>query len=392
MGFQVTKQTNIILYGAGFRCEAIYKYLFANGYKVSLIVDKRPDKVGYQYICPIVTLESAEWRRLENAVVIVCLQNGMLHDEIAKTLYDVGLERILFLPTAKNYYLEHEMRRCYQNLLDENWMEDTRIPTYDEMCVDESTKEIIRDDGKMLTAWICNEFVFSSTPQDYDNQNIYFGSHISCLKPYLDLYKYIKGDGDYPDEYLAISHGGKKDVHANVLKDRAQLYSNYEKRLNKDADYFSSSPANVIWDYEKNRFVVIDGHHRVTYLYSKCWRWLPLRMTIEDYNSYVKYKNSQDWSTLEEDGQRKLLLLAINLLMWSRNNEVFFGRIDEMEENKGFISWWLKLNERSLGENSLYIGMIENLERKYNYFITTNDNASQFQLELMVLEGQNLLL
>lgn len=345
MSFQLNKTSNLIIYGAGTRAYECYRYLIGKNFNVRFIVDKEPDNVEKKFKCPVVRLCDVPWEKLCNPILFICLQNGLLHDEIADELYKIGINQIIFLPTSKKYLHDDAMLYCYRKLLEQDWNVDISIPNYDEMLIKNSTPYIINDDGAMITCWATMEYIFSSSQLCDKELEIFFNKHISCLEPYLTLFGYFNGEECYPYDYLRIFRGNDNIEQERLLRDRVKLWNVYEEKNNIDPLYFIYAAPFAIWSEEKKHFKIIDGHHRAAYLFSKGWYNIPIRISKQDYDKYIEYHQMQLWNSLQRENCVVLFKICVRLLKWVTSMNIFLSNIYEQENTKGYITWWLKSND-----------------------------------------------
>lgn len=340
MAFVMNKTSKIVLYGAGERGKTIYDYLIKNQYNVSFILDRNPQKVKMIYECPVINVEDIAQKCVQETIFIICLQNGLLHDEVAHLLNERGYSKILFLPTANKYQRDHEMRSCYQKLLEDMWDENEQIPEYPEMELGRD-KNIIIDDGEMITCWVNMEYIFSYDAQE-KNDETWFNRHISFLSPYITLFDYIRGQAEYPREYLESFRGSNLEEQNKLLLDRVKLWNMYEEKINTDSSYFTS--AYIFAKWEDNHFSIMDGHHRAVYLFMKDWYEIPIRMSKKDYIAYSFYKDKQEWEQLERSVKRAYFKMCIKLSRWIETSGTYFYKVCEKGETKGYFTNWLKTN------------------------------------------------
>lgn len=389
MAFKVNEMSNIIIYGAGVRGYRCYKYLQEMNFNVSLVIDKEPDKVKKEYRCQVVCFDEVNWQEMQDAVVIICLQNGLLHDELAESIHKKGNNQIIFLPTVKKYNYRDDMLGCYQKLFENNWSVDAVIPSYNEMVIRHNSIQIIDDDNAMVTFWASMEYVFSSRQSDNGKADLYFNRHISCLKPYITLFNYMDGGKKFPNEYLEIFRDNNEEQQ-KLLRDRVKLWNVYEEKINTDFEYFIATAPVVLWDIEHNHFKIVDGHHRAVYLFLQGWYNIPLRASKKDLKKYEEYQQKLSWNSLERENRVNLFKICIELLDWIYINGIKISEIYEQEKTKGYITWWLNYNGvcadkkqlKSFGENELYISfddvqLCDVINGRKNCWIVTSESIAQ---------------
>lgn len=344
MSFSICENSSLILYGAGERCYEIYDFFKQKNHKILYIVDKEPQKVSKTFECEAVSFEDVNWLDVGHAIVIVCMQNGLVHDSVAEQIFNVGHKKIIFLPTGKKYNKMECMIACYQKLLEKNLNYGDIIPDYEEMIEDDKPVALIKNDGDMVTCWATMEYVFTSCNKKV-NDDLFIKNNVACWEPYIDLFNYIGGEKKYPDKYLDFFREGNDVGKQNLLKDRDELYKVYEEKLNTDSTYFTYAAPTAVWDSEVGCFRVIDGHHRVVFLFLKGWYEIPIRISKIDYEKYIEYRQTQPWSKLERNQIVLLYKICSEFIKWMFENNVVITDIYEEEETKQYVTWWIESNE-----------------------------------------------
>ena len=339
--FSISNNSKIILYGAGERAKIIYENVIKSNLEVIAVIDREPELVKNTFYCAIGTMELVE-KIDKNAIVIVCLQNGQLHDDVASDFFEKGFNHILFIPTMKRYKYETEMRLIYQKVLTMKLEGEENIPEYYEMNIVNKSQDIIYEDEEWIICWVPLEFIFSDKFGRLNLRGL--GKHISCLESYITLFEYISGKGVYPEEYLVYS---RKDEESRkkLINDRVKLYEMYEEKINKDATYFQTSPLEVKWREEK--FYVSDGHHRAVYLMLKEWYELPLKMLKEEYNMYKEYVRTQAWYGISRNERIKMYTICKGLLAWLNSTGYYVKEVYAPTDLHGYVSWWVDYNNMS---------------------------------------------
>ena len=89
---------NYILYGNGELGKATLQKLKANGVCVIALLDKQVQ--GMYEDVPVFLPDAKELNSAKKAdvIVIICLNAGMEHYDVAEGLYSLGFEKIVFLP------------------------------------------------------------------------------------------------------------------------------------------------------------------------------------------------------------------------------------------------------------------------------------------------------
>ena len=143
MAFYLSEIKNVILYGGGKNTKKYYSFFTELGYPIQMIVDNDARNLKNDFPCKVYQKEEVSWLEIENVLIVICLQNGLKHDEIAETLYSLGQNQLLFLPTKSDYYLQAEMQECYHKFLERVMTKDIKIPHYSEMIEGKDRKSVV---------------------------------------------------------------------------------------------------------------------------------------------------------------------------------------------------------------------------------------------------------
>lgn len=387
--FSISKDSKIILYEAGERAKIIYDNVIKSNLEVIAVIDREPELVKYTFHCVVGTMELVK-KIDRNAVVIVCLQNGQLHDEVASDFYEKGFKFILFIPTTKRYKYETEMRLIYQKILTTKLDNEENIPEYYEMNMTNKSQDIIYEDKDWIICWVSLEYIFSDKFGRLELRGL--GKHISCLEPYITLFEYISGKGEYPEEYLEYS---RKDEESRkkLLDSRVKLYEMYDEKM-RDATYFQTSPIEVRWKEEK--FYIADGHHRAVYLMLKGWYELPLKMLKEEYNMYMEYVRAQTWLRIARSERIKMYTICKGLLAWLNSTEYYVKEVYGARDFNDYVSWWVDYNDMNIGNlqginifvhicdiDEKYIELMKNHQENV-YIIMDADNSKKLEAKKII--------
>ena len=100
--FNIEKETPLVIYGLGDIGKQKCRALVDAGYQVISIIDREAEKIQSFCNISVLTIESfcQEFHNRKEIFIIVCLNNGMQHEVVARNLYIHGYDRIL--KTAKH--------------------------------------------------------------------------------------------------------------------------------------------------------------------------------------------------------------------------------------------------------------------------------------------------
>lgn len=296
--FDIQKGSQIVLYGYSQFDTVKDKYgeMQKLGYEMLGYIDQNAEMLRKRMQIPCWTIENfphnAESRKA--IIVILLLQNGRKHEEVAKNLYDSGFEKILFLPHSLNTACQKEMFQKYNFFLKNEFDVLKAIPERKDMGAEKIQTEdgILRRGEKNLTVTVPLEILFTYASEDGKEENICFS------KPYCQLFDVLEGKTFACNQYYEFMGADTKEKQEKLLLDRMELYCFWERYRHLDMNYFIDAAPIVSWN-EKGYFNIIDGHHRAMYQCSKGYRKIPVSMTYDDYRCWKSIVSKEDYENLK---------------------------------------------------------------------------------------------
>ena len=110
---------------------------------------------------------------------------------------------------------------------------------------------------------------------------------------YFELYDYFRFNAKYPTRYIefcksAVNSDEVKPTKRwveNIFSNRYMIYVNMLNNLNFDFDFFRRNAALARWN-DKGYFNLMGGKSRSTFLISRDYDYLPLKITKADYDRW----------------------------------------------------------------------------------------------------------
>lgn len=379
--FDLQKSANIVIYGLSDRSTPVIDQLLKAGYSIlGIISDGHAEDMqyrglsvwSYEKFCVNVQTES-------NIVILILLKNIFSHCKVARRLLGNGYDHFIFLPD-QSFVIDHaRMTNFYNLLLEFRFDELIYVPVTP--LGDCKDNRWIQDDGeKFFKIWCPPELVCT----DLEGTK-YHQKSIAGLIPYLDFmdcYLYRKKT-DLTEYYDLQGYQEGTEEFLRYRLDRMKLIDFYEKQFLFEPKYFMDCAPIGQW-MKEGGFLLLDGHHRQTYLLRKGYCLLPLRISKEDYQQW------SDWSkeVLPENHQStpkkyRVLLPQMGDRFWeSRGLFITFQKLLEqyfreeltfhcLMESDSFGGYFGK-QLAPLGVKSVSISTSKDLEEKkkiiYNLF------------------------
>ncbi len=307
--YTIAKNSKIVLYGAGLIGQQVRKVLKREGFFPTMFIDKRANELKEVDGLPVLSMK--EFLNLTGAsdtVVIVCLNNGNQQEMVAHQLFEEGLHKIVYLPMIMGLDAErrHFRRRCYSNVMQGNNISEQRCLylTDDDFkpfgAIDNAAGVfLIAYTQKTVTFWCNCEVIRSCGAALYQKITARNGRDVSPLflkyaeqsirehTPYQELFKFLRGEENNIELYLAYMGQNSMEKRSMFLEDRKSLYIQFEQAFQYEPQFFTDSPSFGVWN--SNGYVnLIDGMHRAQYLLSKGRKEIPVRVIREDFNKIKK--------------------------------------------------------------------------------------------------------
>lgn len=350
------------------------------GMQVCAFLDRNAADIGQMEDIPVYTLE--EWECSRDVIVIILLQNAMQHRGIVEKLYEKGIEQIVFFPMStdglnaeKAIRLRRIYNQCVRLAFDS---EIPEIPTVSELAQSTGKYEPIIDRYEQeITLWCPIELCYSIndasrngiwrndyTPEGRDKLRKYtYDKNIYGLQLYWELFDYLYGESDECPQYLNV-YGRQNHIRTNgnddaeLLANRYKLLKIYEDEICREngLSFFEDSPADAVVG-EKGKVIIRDGWHRSIFLARRGYKWIPVRITAEEYQRTFGDRGVEklyDW--LKEN--------KAECLEYPIEHPRFYGypvlRQDVREIWRGITN--------EIGRNNLNIRVVGDLSKSNGYF------------------------
>ncbi len=282
-----------ILYGAGeVGRNTLLNLKKENAVRVIAFLDK--NEKGIVMGIPVLPLDTVDLtsETKKEAVVVICLSDGMLHREVAETVYSYGFEKILFLPieyqinSAEKITLTNRYNRLLMG--EDVYEEIKKYEIYRKQRWEDGAA--IRNEEEYTVAWIGQEILFSEDVEHWTgdlskinrvNDGIDVNLNTYCW--IHELYDFFDGKRKECNNYLRIYNlqQGEKNAIKKIW-DKERLYFSLKKEIEKGYDFFIEAAPVVMWN-EKGYFNLVGGHHRTVFQQHHGKISYPVRIKNEEY-------------------------------------------------------------------------------------------------------------
>lgn len=346
--FALSNCSNVILYGAA-SIGAIVKEKFEeSGRQICGFIDKRASEIDSFLSLPVWSADAVPLKfERENTVVIVAVKNVFEHDAIANILLEQGFHNIIYKPYGILYDCatskEKEINQVYECIMNDQIHTCNRVFIPCTMKREEVSliDFSIIEDGSMVKAYIPIEFVYTNNYTD-EGMRKWGNINILALFTHLQYFRYLAGNfnasyQDYLNEYCIYTASIKNVIEItqgwkdNVLRNRAMIYEQMNLSLEIDSDFFVRSAAEAVWN-DKGYFNLTSGKHRSSFLASRGYRHIPLKISQSDYLKFANQVEAQKVQCyLAERGDKPFNTPIPNSFFYRRTHlgrELYYGLIE----------------------------------------------------------------
>lgn len=296
------QKSNVILYGAGTNGIVTKKKLERLGFNIGGFIDIRANEIGEIDGIPVWNLDDPVCcRQSKAAVVLITVKNVFEHQRIVEQLISRGFENLLYKPysafTGNGSLQEIKISDAFDKIIKGESPVLTDVPCTDRMLGSSFQDRGLIADGDEITFWAPVALVYTNKVKDSNSS----WTDINCaaLFPHIELFRFFSGDKNAgPHNYLTLciqlakqinNHSLTEQWKKNIIQNRYEVFQNMEHFYNIDSKFFIRNAPQALWN-ERGYFNLTGGKHRVTYLISKGYSYIPLKVSKEDYHTYLNLK------------------------------------------------------------------------------------------------------
>lgn len=295
--FFLQKNSKIIIYGAGERGMSLKEKLIERKFNVIGYFDQRKE---LKRDIPVYSLEYFDIldKDKSNIVVMISLSNGALHKKICKSLYYRGFFKLVFLPInyPSDFKIVKDMLNFYERITNGYEIDNRELATYStfENLKFSVESSIIKEIGDEVVVWMNYQIIYSLNSKEWklDKNKIlsdqwYHDKNIGMFLSYIVLMRCFNGDYENYGFYLRQFNNEKEITDlTKKLEEREKLFRIYKKELNFGMDFFKLSAPSMERN-AKGYFNLLDGHHRIIFLYIINYIFFPVKIKKKDFKVWV---------------------------------------------------------------------------------------------------------
>lgn len=311
-----------ILYGAASIGDLAKESLEKSGLEVIGYIDKRAFELSEFNGLRVWSIESVPSEYVNaGTVVYISVKNVFEHENIALLLRERGFIKIVYKPynvlMGHGNQAENHIAKLYDRLFLGEIVEHLVIPQIEGGKEYFDFAKICEEDDK-VTTYIPAEFIFTN---DYKNSAMEKWGNICILAffTHINFFRFLNnqcdvGPEDYLEEYCVYTANIKQSIKItdawknNVIENRVQIYEQMKEALDLDPDFFVRNAAEAEWNRNKKYFNLISGKHRCAFQAAVGKKYIPLKITKDDYESFL-HKSEIDGTMQLLNKERKEVLI-----------------------------------------------------------------------------------
>lgn len=319
--YTIQENKKYIIYGAGGDGIKLFKVLQDAGVEIWGYIDARGESLGLVNGCRAYTLQKASELICdkENYIVILTTKNLFGHSQIARSLAVEGFSQCIYMPAEVLRGLGDDAQKkigeAYDRLISGKvlplGMEVKKTDAELKICCKDNF--LIVSNSNRVTVWLPEELIYN-----YDDlEDAYGRVNMPAFFPLVELYRLFMGQ--YQDEgkicesldnfiYYSMEWMKKNQVKLNdeleksLVCSRSNVFSEMQRLFETDVDFFVRSAPSVSRGENGAFYMSSSGRNRIAFLIARGYRFVPVRMSNDDYKSWV---NGQVYQEVVEYMQRE---------------------------------------------------------------------------------------
>ncbi len=347
----------IVIYGASSIGGIAFRAFSEMGYSIQCFVDKRGDSIKRFKEREVLSIERIDKINRE-LPVFVAVKNVFEHSKIANELSSRGFHSLIFRPQlviqGGGSIEEKRLNEVYDKLINrENWIDNIPQTFYSNVCSYSDNVILDNGDADKVTVLIPLEWIFTDSQGEVYSK--WSDIPALCLVPHISFFRWLDHQSNRSYEmyidYCKDAAGYFGDIEtsdgwvSNVLKNRSDVYVSMNRSLEVDPLFFVRNAVDASWN-KRGYFNIRSGKHRIAFYISKGRRFIPIKVTRDDYcefsesldvfelSSYIKKNHiSTVNGPIEYPGLYRFPCL--NDLFWFRVLEDFLYIVVSNSETKG---------------------------------------------------------
>ena len=318
----VIAEKKVLIYGAGDKGGRVLDVLTGENVAVEAFIDKRARSYNSFHGLPVRSLESLyDLGKKEEYVIIITVKNAYAHNEIAMQLKKIGFNNLIFMPLyvlkgGKDNEVLNTIMRANTDLTDRyklTFEEIFSLEREDLSLLPKQNAVMEVFDGRVKT-YVPAELLhmptgFQSMWQIPERDKML---NYNMLVSYYAVYMYEEFAGGCIDEsaeglrtYLTEAeetsrrNGMPVDQawRDNFISGKLMVFQSMKNQLALHPEFFRENCAAVSFETPSHFRVNGTGKNRISFLLSQGYQYVPVTMSLDDYN---RYRNEETLKEVRE--------------------------------------------------------------------------------------------
>lgn len=327
MSYRAEDIRDIMFYGVNEYTRKMKEEAIAANRNVIAFIDRRAEEIGNVDGIPVYK-EAVP--NSSGDCLIIALQNALQHDEVARKASEKGFEKIIYVPMDAeiDQHKAQVLRNTYNSIFNNDWEAvNESIPFYEEIYgvnskrttfAPPSQKTVVRKSDKFVTARVPVELVYTSVREgEYADMPL---ASFDAYDRMYDVFDSASQEKTLPESYLdkyAIQSCDDTPDAGKTFEMRGSLIEKYTEFFQTGMD-FASSCAPLAKLNGRGCFNLCEGQHRTMWLLKQGIYYLPLRISVEDWD---KWRNERNVEQIEGSDTLEDIVLSTPI-----SNPYFLGK------------------------------------------------------------------
>ncbi|MDE5907438.1 MAG: hypothetical protein K2H52_01605 [Lachnospiraceae bacterium] len=276
-------------------------------------IDKRADEITEFMGVEVLHLES-DFSFYNDMVLFIAVKNVFEHSSIVKNLITKGFYKIIYrsyaVLTGAGNVSQKRINAVYTQIDEDAFMEISSVPTVQEETIfEKKDNSVVQETDEGVVANIPWQSVFTNRKKE--NSSIWSEINVVQLIPHIAFFSYLLGlSPDGPEEYLKFCEDSamkQKNImvtdkwRENVIHNRKTVFQQMNLAYELEPDFFIDNAPLAEWNTSSHCFNLKSGKHRAAFLIAKGNKYIPLRISKND---YLLYLNDEDANSLLSKDER----------------------------------------------------------------------------------------
>ena len=294
----------VLIYGAGSVGKVVSDTLDKAEIVIAAYIDKRANVIQESNNRPVFAPNQLDEviKDKDNYVIIITIRNVFEHSSLAEYFASIGFNNIIYKPITilrgnKNE-VQDSINQAYEQITGKFIVPQDEISCYekedfaicdfalqkefeDDILVKLPAELLFSNTNLKIPVWSCQNFYSNYIAVDLYEAfgNAHYGQMLDKVNQYVDRFA-LPGA-----KVMGVNTDG--NWRQLIIDSRQKVYYEMEYKLWMDFDFFVQNSTKVGLRTGKGFELIASGKNRVSFLISKGYRYIPVRISKEEYQEYI---------------------------------------------------------------------------------------------------------